>query len=231
MTPEEQSAPEAPPVRGGAHARREQPLALRVTHWFNVPLLVIMAGSGLRIFNSYPNLGARDDLYGWYPFQDAKMPGWLTLGEWLAGARHLHFAFAWFLVLNGVVYLGYAFATGEFRRRYFWPPRDAGNAVQTALYYARLRRTEPPHGFYNGLQRSAYTAAVALAILQVITGLAIYKPAQLHWLTVLFGGYDSARALHFLTLWALAFFLAGHVLMVLLHPKTFVAMVTGGKRG
>jgi thiosulfate reductase cytochrome b subunit len=190
-----------------------------------------MAGSGLRIFNSYPNLGARDDLYSWYPLQDAKMPGWLTLGEWLAGARHLHFAFAWFLVLNGVVYLGYALATGEYRRRYFWPPRDAGNAVQTALYYARIRRTEPPHGLYNGLQRSAYTAAVALAILQVITGLAIYKPAQLRWLTLLFGGYDSARALHFLTLWALAFFLAGHLLMVLLHPKTFLAMVTGGKRG
>jgi len=190
-----------------------------------------MAGSGLRIFNAYPNLGPRDDLYSWYPFQDSKMPGWITLGQWLAGARHLHFAFAWFLVLNGVVYLGYALATGEWKRRYFWPPRDAKNAVETALYYARIRRSEPPHGFYNGLQRSAYTAAVALGVLQVISGLAIYKPAQLRWLTLLLGGYDSARALHFLTLWALAFFVAGHVVMVLMHPKTFLAMVTGGKRG
>jgi thiosulfate reductase cytochrome b subunit len=211
--------------------RREQPLLVRLTHWTVVPLILIMAGSGLRIFNSFPKLGPRDDVYDWYPLQGAKIPSQLTLGQWLAGARHLHFAFAWFLFFNAGIYLAYVFASGEWRRRYFWPPRDARNAVETALYYARIRRKEPPHGFYNGLQRSAYTAAVALGFLEVVTGLAIYKPAQLRLLTAVLGGYDFARALHFFGLWALAAFVAGHVAMVVLHPRTLIAMITGGKRG
>ena len=31
---------------------------------------------------------------------------------------------------------------------------------------------------------------------QVLSGLAIYKPVQLHWLATIFGGYDAARVFH-----------------------------------
>jgi len=63
----------------------------------NVPLLVILTGSGLQIFAAYPALGARDALYGWYPWQGAPPPAWMRFGGWLAGARHWHFALGWFL--------------------------------------------------------------------------------------------------------------------------------------
>jgi hypothetical protein len=37
--------------------RRVQPLAIRLSHWINIPLLLIMAGGGLQIFTAYPALG------------------------------------------------------------------------------------------------------------------------------------------------------------------------------
>ncbi len=211
--------------------RRAQPLIIRLSHWINIPLIVIMAGSGLQILAAYPSFGQRGALYKWYPFQGDAPPSWLRFGGWLAGARHWHFAIAWFLVLNGVIYLAYAIATGEWRRRVFLPRRDATNAFRMFTYYLRLRKTPPPEDFYNGLQRLAYTSAILFAIVIVLSGLAIYKPIQLYWLAALFGGYDGARVVHFACLVLLTLFALNHIVLVALHPRTLVAMVTGGKRG
>lgn len=190
-----------------------------------------MAGSGLQILAAYPSFGPRGALYKWYPFQGDSPPSWLRFGGWLAGARHWHFAIAWFLVINGLIYLAYEIATGEWRRRVFLPRRDASNAFRMFAYYLRLRRTPPPEDFYNGLQRLAYTSAIVFAIVIVLSGLAIYKPVQLSWLTALFGGYDAARVVHFACLVLLTLFALNHIVLVLLHPRTLVAMLTGGKRG
>jgi thiosulfate reductase cytochrome b subunit len=211
--------------------RRRQPLAIRLTHWINIPLLVIMAGSGLQILVAYPNLGPRGALYRWYPFQSIAPPSWLRLGGWLAGARHLHFAIAWFLILNGVLYLIYLFASGEWRRRFFLPVRDGPNAVAMFFYYLRIRKTPPPEDFYNGLQRLAYTSAIIFGIAVVLSGLSIYKPVQLHWLAALFGGYDGARVVHLGALVLLTGFAATHLVLVVLHPRTIIEMLTGGRRG
>jgi hypothetical protein len=35
--------------------RPNQPWPIRLTHWANVPLLVIMAGNGLQILAAYPS--------------------------------------------------------------------------------------------------------------------------------------------------------------------------------
>src|SRR5437868_1199652 len=175
--------------------RRPQPWPIRLAHWVNVPLLVVMAGSGLQIFVAYPSLGPRGRPYGWYPFDGIPPPTWLRLGDWLAGARHVHFAFAWLLVGNALVYLAYLAGSGAWRERYFLPRRDLGHALATALHYLRLRPA-PEQGLYNGLQRLAYSTALALGVVEVLSGLAIWKPLQLRWLAALFGGYDAARAVH-----------------------------------
>jgi thiosulfate reductase cytochrome b subunit len=211
--------------------RRAQPAAIRLAHWINIPLLVIMAGSGLQILSAYPFLGPRGAPYSWYPLQNHGSPMWLRLGGWLAGARHLHFAIAWFLVFNGVIYLIYMVASGEWRRRVFIPSRDTSNALAMFAYYLRIRKTPPPEDFYNGLQRLAYTSAILFGVVVVLSGLAIYKPVQLHWITALFGGYDFARAVHLGCLGLLALFTATHLVLVALHPRTIVTMVTGGHRG
>lgn len=210
--------------------RYPQPILIRVAHWLAVPLLIIMAGSGVQIFAAYPALGPRGALYGWYPWQMTAPPEWLRLGGWLAGARDLHFAFGWFLVLNGAVYVIYLCLSGEWRRRAFLPRRDTPHAILMLGYYLRIRRAPPRADFYNGLQRLAYSSAILFGLVEVLSGLAIYKPVQLHWLTALFGGYDSARAVHLLGLALLASFAAIHLVLVALHPRAILDMLTGGKR-
>jgi thiosulfate reductase cytochrome b subunit len=211
--------------------RLAQPGVIRLAHWINIPLIVIMAGSGLQIFAAYPSLGPRGALYRWYPFQNVAPPSWLRFGGWLAGARHWHFAIAWFLIFNGVIYLIYMIASGEWRRRVFIPARDTSNALAMFAFYLRIRKTPPPEDFYNGLQRLAYTSAILFGMVVVLSGLAIYKPVQLHWITAAFGGYDVARVVHLSCLVLLATFTAMHLVLVALHPRTIVTMVTGGQRG
>jgi thiosulfate reductase cytochrome b subunit len=210
---------------------REQPLTIRVVHWCNVVFLTLMAGSGLEIFAAYPALGPRGAQYWWYPFQNMAPPEWMRIGGWLAGGRHWHFAIAWFFVINGLIYVTYFFASGEWRRRLFIPQRDAVNALRQFAYYVRISRTPPPADFYNGLQRLAYTSVIVFGVVMVVSGLAIYKPLQLHFLTIPFGGYDGARVVHFTVLCLLALFVASHLVLVAMHPREIVNMVTGGKRG
>jgi len=134
-------------------------------------------------------------------------------------------------VLNGALYLAYFFGRGEWRRRLFLPARDARNALLMFGYYLPVRRTPPPADFYNSLQRFAYTSVVIVIIVQVLSGLAVYKPVQLHWLLKVFGGYDTARVVHLLGLAFVAMFVAAHIVLVLLHPRELLAMITGGQRG
>jgi thiosulfate reductase cytochrome b subunit len=204
-------------------------LIIRLSHWLNVPLLILMAGSGLQIFAAYPSLGPQGKQYPWYPLQGTAPPQWLRIGGWLAGARHWHFAIAWFFVLNGLVYLIYFAASGEWRRRLFQPVRDTRNAIAQFAYYLRIQPAPPPPDFYNGLQRLAYTSAIIFGLIMVLSGLALYKPVQLHWLTLLFGGYDGARLVHLAVLCLLALFVASHLVLVALHPREFVSIITGGK--
>ncbi|MBV8775398.1 MAG: cytochrome b/b6 domain-containing protein [Deltaproteobacteria bacterium] len=214
----------------GFARRRQQPVAIRITHWCNALFLVLMAASGLQILTAYPALGPRGAQYSWYPFQNIAPPRWLTLGGWLAGGRHWHFAVAWFFIANGLVYITYFFFSGEWRRRLF-RPRDTGNAVSQFMYYIQFRKSPPPVDFYNGLQRLAYTATLSLGVIMVLSGLAIYKPVQLHPLTLLFGGYDGARVVHLAGLCLLAMFVVVHLVLVAMHPRELLNMVTGGKRG
>ncbi len=214
----------------GPPKRREQPLVIRITHWCNALFIILMAGSGLQILTAYPSLGPRGAEYSWYPWQGTPPPEWLTLGGWLAGGRHWHFAIAWLFVVNGLCYLGYQFASGESRRRFFLPYRDGSNVLRQFAYYLRLRKNAPPADPYNGLQRLAYSSAIMFGLVMVLSGLAIYKPVQLHFLTVLFGGYDGARTVHLAGLGLIAAFVATHLILVALHPRVMAKMITGGDR-
>jgi len=98
---------ESPLAETRRNGRRAQPAAIRLAHWITIPLLVIKAGSGLEIFAWYPSFRPLNAQYGWYPFRNDAPPKWLRIGGWVGGARQRHFEFAWFLVLNGAIYLAY----------------------------------------------------------------------------------------------------------------------------
>lgn len=93
-------------------------------------------------------------------------------------------------------------------------------------------RPEPPaKEAYNPLQKQAYTSAIVLGVLSVLTGIAIWKPVQFSWLAWMMGGVHRARLWHFMIMWALLGFVFGHMIMVVLHGwNNFVSMLTGWKK-
>ena len=85
--------------------------------------------------------------------------------------------------------------------------------------------------FQHKIQRapacSVFSVPVA-GFLSVATGWAIHKPMQLHWLAVLFGGFDAARVWHFWLMWLFIFFVVPHVILVFADGwDTLRSMIVG----
>jgi hypothetical protein len=117
---------------------------VRVTHWVNVLAVVLMVGSGFRIFNAYPRFARKGETFCCYPFEGDPIPAWLTFGGWLAGARNWHFAAMWLLVVNGLIYV--AFISFDDGYHESW---DIDSALhrQTLIAYAMDGRLlSPAHG-------------------------------------------------------------------------------------
>ena len=190
------------------------PAPVRITHWLNVVAMFIMVLSGWQIYNASPL----------FDFRFAKA---ITLGGWLAGGIQWHFAAMWLLVINGLINVTYGIASGHYRRHYFPLSPSSLLAALGDAVHGRL-----PHqvGVYNPLQRAAYLGVLAIAVILVLSGLAIWKPVQLQELTAVFGGYDAARVWHFCAMSALVAFVFIHVVMVILVPSTFLPMFTGRAR-
>lgn len=189
-----------------------QPLWVRITHWINAAAMVMMIMSGWQIYNASPLF-------------DFTFPSAITLGGWLAGGLLWHFAAMWLLVINGLIYLVLGLVTGRFRKRLL--PLSAGGVLadtRTALA-GRLSHDDP--ATYNQVQKLLYAAIIVVGILAVLSGLSIWKPVQLQYLTALFGGYDVARYVHFFCMAAIVLFLIVHVVLALLVPKSLRAMITG----
>ena len=201
---------------------------VRLTHWVNALALVIMIGSGLRIFNAYPAFARKGESFCCYPFEGDPIPAWLTFGGWLAGARHWHFAAMWVLVANGLLYLGFIYLHGEWRD--LVPRRGVvRDSLEMVKFYLGRRKIHPRQGKHNALQRTVYFALPWVGAAAVISGVAIWKPVQLAPLTHLLGGYVWARYWHFLAMLALVALSFGHVFMVFaVDPYALRAIITGG---
>ena len=187
------------------------PLAVRIAHWLNAFAIVCMLMSGWAIYNASPIFGFR-------------FPVWATLGGWLGGAIAWHFAAMWLLMANGLFYLLYGVLSGHFRRHFL--PLHVRDVLLDAVQALRLRL---PHqaGSYNAVQKFLYCGVIALGVLVVPSGLSLWKPVQLEFLSNLFGGFDFARKVHFAAMAGIATFVVVHLLLVALVPKTLLPMITG----
>lgn len=201
-------------------------------HWINFPILTIMIWSGLRIYwaDVRDPFGFGVGLVGWHWFDffpDAVNER-LGLERRLARGMAFHFTFGWFFAINGVAYGLYIWRSGEWRQ--LLPDRgSARDALQVTLHDLKLsRKPLPPQARYNAAQRLSYTLIIALGAVAVLTGLAIYKPTQLNPLTTLFGGYETARTVHFFTTIAFLVFFVIHILQVVRAGfSNFWSMITG----
>jgi thiosulfate reductase cytochrome b subunit len=111
----------------------------------------------------------------------------------------------WFFALNGIAYVLYTFLSGEWRS--LVPTRHSfGGAFHVLLHDLGLSKHPLPQQKFNDTQKIAYTGVVLMGMGSLLTGIAIYKPTQLHIITILLGGYEMARWFHFwLTLFYVVF--------------------------
>jgi thiosulfate reductase cytochrome b subunit len=208
MTAETTAVTAPAPPRATIH-----PLWLRVTHWINAVAVIVMIGSGWEIYNASPL----------FPFE---FPRSMTLGGWLAGGLLWHFAAMWVLAVNGLVYLLLGIMTGRFRRKLL--PIHPGEVVTDARLALRARLSYEDLSVYNAVQKVFYLGVIVAGIVIVLSGLAMWKPVQLWWLSAAFGGYEASRFVHFFAMAAIAGFLLLHVVMaVVVVPKSLRAMITG----
>ena len=206
--------------------RKHSP-ATRVFHWANVPILAVMIWSGLLIYWA-------NDVYE-IRFRGAVVfhffPDWFyklfQVGYRLGEGMAWHFAFMWLFALNGLIYVLYTLFSGEWR--YLVPNRRTfAEAFQVVLHDLGVRKAPLPRRKFNGAQRLAYTGVIAMGAASLLTGLAIYKPVQLGWLTWLLGGYEAARLEHFTLTLGYVFFFVIHITQVIRAGwNNFRAMVIG----
>ena len=199
------------------------PLSRRILHWVMALSILVMIGSGWRIYNASPIF-------------DFTFPEWITLGgdvdaslarhgdPGVASAIAWHFAAMWTLAIAYILFLLWGIVSGHFRRD-FLPvgPRSVMRDMMAALRF----RLEHRLGEYNAVQKLAYWAVLAAVAVMLLSGIAIWKPVQTYPLELLFGGFQGARIVRFLVMAGIVFFLLIHVGLTLLVPRTLLAMVAG----
>ena len=204
--------------RAGAvrRGRRLHPLPVRIMHWTNAVAMLVMITSGWGIYDDYVIVNG------------LHFSSHLRLGSWAAPSLLWHFAGMWLLVLNGGAYLAYGLLTGRLRERLL--PIRLHDLLRTVRDTMRLRIEHGDLTVYNAVQKLLYIVVIFAGVSQVATGLMIWKPIQFSGTVALVGGFQDARLLHFLGMAVIVGFLAVHVALSLLVPRTLWAMLTGGPR-
>ncbi|HEV7235030.1 MAG TPA: molybdopterin-dependent oxidoreductase, partial [Ktedonobacteraceae bacterium] len=141
-------------------------------------------------------------------------------GDNLGLGRLWHFFSIIFWVLNGVIYVVLLFTTGEWSRLIPTSWSIIPNAWHTLLTYLSFH-IPPASDFhpYDPLQQLAYAGVVfILGPFMILTGAAMSPSIEgrFPWYVKIFGGKQSARSLHFLSLIAFILFIIVHTALVLI---------------
>jgi thiosulfate reductase cytochrome b subunit len=202
-------------------------LATRWFHWVNFPLLMIMIWSGMLIY--WANDVYKIKVFGITIFKFFPEPvyNFMNAQFRLADGMAWHYSFMWLFTINGFLYVLYTVFSGEWKD--LVPNKHSfKEAWLVLLHDLRIRKGKPVQKKYNGAQRIAYSAIIVMGFGSIITGLAIYKPVQLGWITWLCGGYEAARLEHFiLTIGYVLFFIIHIFQVVLAGWNNFRGMVAG----
>jgi len=218
---------------------KKHALTTRIWHWVNLVCLVVLFMSGLGISNAHKRLYwghwgfAPEDAWLFLP----KFPGWMTIpGRYdLAGARDWHLLMAWFFAVGLLVFMLASLANRHFKRdlvtslaEWRWSAVKADIAKHLKLDFSHAGSK------FNFLQKLAYGVTIFILLpAMIFSGIAMSPAMDASWPFVvdLFGGRQSARSVHFVTAWALAGFLALHLVLVLLSGpiRQIRDMITGGE--
>ncbi|ARV57464.1 thiosulfate reductase cytochrome B subunit (membrane anchoring protein) [Nostocales cyanobacterium HT-58-2] len=175
------------------HKSPTQALGAKIFHWMNIISLFIMLTSGLQIYNANPVFGGRE---GWH------IPPIFTLGGWLAGGRHWHFAAMWLFSLNLLWYGIYIFISRRWRHRFI-----GVNDIKA------LQKSKNSQRLTYAWHRIVYTAIIPILLLALLTGIGMYKPAQFPWIVDIFGSWQALRIVHFSSVPIVILFVIVHFLL------------------
>jgi len=186
--------------------------------------------------------GTTFDTTGWFglsgsgdDLQVRGIPASLTIPSYrdLATGRVIHFFFAWLLVGTLFVWLCASLINGHLRRDLAPTakdiaalPRDVGDHVRFRFHHGRS---------YNVLQKLSYGGVLFILLpVMILTGLTMSPgmDAAWPWLLDIFGGRQTARTIHFITMLALVLFFVVHIFMVLAAGplNELRSMITGWYR-
>ena len=166
---------------------------------------------------------------------DRGFPRWITLpaDQDLATGRRWHFFFAWIFVFNGLVYLAYAVATGQFRARFIPTGFQVRHIWDSVKEHIQLRFPEGEDAKrYNVIQkidlfrgRRGPASCPGPGWADHVSGRGQCRALAL----VLFGGRQSARTIHFIIAGLLVAFVLVHVALVVLSGpwNNMRGMITG----
>lgn len=216
------------------------PIWVRACHVLNFFFVMLLIRSGISILYDHPRLYFNDHCTPgsewlrvtplkvprdrvWTAKDDARYispligtPGYRhTIGV----ARVWHFINVHGFIATGLVFIGLLLSTEQWRRIVPTSPRVLAQAWGVWAHYATLHLPPEPNGFYgyNALQQIAYfTVVFVFGPLAIATGLSM-SPAVVNrfpWYARLFGGRQSARSIHFLTMLSFLAFLVVHVTLV-----------------
>ncbi len=222
------------------------PLWVRYCHFFNFLLVMMLIRSGLSILMDHPRLYFNNDCTPgseWIHFTPIKVP---TDRAWTAkddaryispmvgtpGYRHTvgvarawHFINVHGFIITGIIFITMLFASDQWRRIVPTSWLVFIQAWNTWVHYSTFHLPPEPNGFYgyNALQQIAYFAVVfVFGPLAILTGIAMSPAVVNHipWYARIFGGRQSARSIHFLTMVSFVGFLVVHVTLVVMTGFT-----------
>ena len=162
-------------------------------------------------------------------------PSWATIPAHrdLATGRVVHFFFGWIFVATILAWFVFSFFNGHLKRDVVMRgadfkglPRDIADHATFKFHHTRT---------YSPLQRLAYSVVFFILFpLIIITGLGMSPgmDSAWPWLVDMWGGRQTARTVHFITMVLLVLFFIVHIAMVLLAGpfNELRSMITGWYR-
>ncbi|HEX6559416.1 MAG TPA: Ni/Fe-hydrogenase, b-type cytochrome subunit [Longimicrobiales bacterium] len=202
---------------------------IRAMHWVSVTSIVLLIVTGLYIGNPYLITGGDTSAHF--------LMGWMRFG---------HFVSAAVLIATGLLRVYWLFVGNVFERwesLFPFTKRDWRNLVRQLKWYLMLETDEVPHYLgHNPIQQISYTALYAVAIVQVLTGLALYGQANpggffwttFGWVPSVIGGLRNVRFVHHIFTWLFLMFLPVHVYLAIRadlieRSGTVSSMFSGGR--
>lgn len=230
----------------GAHGRtllgRELPAAsgnyrwvylwgwpLRAMHWAAALSLLVLVVTGFYIGQPYFMTSGEASAHF--------LMGWM---------RFLHFVAAGVFVATAIVRLYWLLAGNKFERwRALFPTgrKDWVNVFKQVKFYLMIRPEEAPQYLgHNPLQQFSYTAIYGVALVQVVTGFAMYGQSRpggfwytlFGWVVPLLGGIQVIHFVHHVLTWVFLIFIPIHIYLALRselleRTGTISSIVSGGR--